>query len=327
MRAISLFLIIILLVGLAAVLIGVMAYKRRVSRIENGEVRGTHTSIPAPATTVSAVYKIVLMIIVVIGLINMSAMRGEINSLRNDINNMRSMEYEIYELKSIIAQNNSRLLNYSYEFGDVNYDNKTGELKLSATLKEFTEDTKVTVEAGVNEFELKKGSGGTYTATVNYGLFEPYSAAEICIKEGDKTTVETVDFPSPIFYEYLPVPNVGTTMTARTSFGKVKYDGEFYIVANHLEDIESASLTYMTSNRDLQTIDITEDMRNGTMITVVKGLPVDDDLTSRIEIITKTGFKIIEQSIMIYGEDSENDTKQFTEIQDSNGHTLWKAEY
>ena len=74
-------------------------------------------------------------------------------------------------------------------------------------------------------------------------------------------------------------------------------------------------------------MDVTEDVRSGATVTVVKGLPIDDDLTSRIEIITKTGFKIIEQSIMIYGEDSENDTKQFTEIQDSNGHTLWKAEY
>lgn len=327
MSAILGFLVIILIVGLAAVLIGVMAYKRRVSRIENGEVRGTHTSIPAPETTVGAVYKIVLMIIVVIGLINMSAMRGEINSLRHAINNMSAMEYEIYELKSMIVQNNSRLLSFSFEFGDVNYDNKTGELKLSATLKEFTDDTEVTVEAGVNEFELKKGTGGTYTATVNYGLFEPYSDAQISIKEGEKTTVETIDFPSPIFYEYLPVPNMVKTMTARNLFGKLKYDGEFYIVANHLEDIESASLTYMTSNRDLQTIDITEDMRNGTTVTVMKGLPVDDDLTSRIEIITKSGFKIIEQSIMICGESSENVTKQFTEIQDSRGNTLWKAEY
>ena len=328
MRSIALSLIAILVIAIVLVLIGVLAYRKRVRRVENGEIRDTHSSIPAPETTVNGVYKIVLMIVVVITLLHTSALRGEISSLKQDLNNQNSLIWQIeHRIDTLLDEKNSRLLSFAYEFGSVDFDKKTGELSIVATLKEFSEDTVVTVEAGTNRFELKKTTPGTYAATIDYGLFEPYSEAHISINEGGKTILETIDFPSPTFYEYLPVPSLNSTFSARTTFGKMKYNGEFYFTADHLEDVASVTLTYMTANRDIQTTDITKEFISGEMIAVVKGMPVEQDLSARIEIVTKSGFRIIQQTVMIYDSDSEGATPQFLEIQDLNGSTLWNAEY
>ena len=91
---------------------------------------------------------------------------------------------------------------------------------------------------------------------------------------------------------------------------------------DHTEDIEKATVTYMTSKKDIKTLDITKETLNHERITLEKGLPLEKDLTFRTEIYTKSGFKIVEYSAMIF--EAGYDDYDRTEIYDKDGRLLWK---
>ena len=147
------------------------------------------------------------------------------------------------------------------------------------------------------------------------------------ITEDGKTTSEDADFPENLFWGYLPMPSLEATFESDYKLGKLSYGGSFVIRPDHLEDIQSVSLTYMTSGRDLKTIDVTKAVMEQEKITVEKDLKLEKDLTFRLEIVTKEGLKIVEQSIMIYATEYDDSNAEYLRIYDPKGNLIWEDKY
>ena len=63
------------------------------------------------------------------------------------------------------------------------------------------------------------------------------------------------------------------------------------------------------------------------MITLEKGLDLEKDLTFRLELVTKTGFRIVQQTVMIYEVPADVESRDYLRILDSEGNTLWEDDY
>ncbi|MBR3293808.1 MAG: hypothetical protein IKI69_05230 [Oscillospiraceae bacterium] len=321
-----LFFLIILFVGVgvAIISVGLLAYNRRANKIARGEIHDRHSQIPDPGTTLNAVYRVVLMVFVVIALINISTLHENLNSMQHSINLLRSNEHELYVLQDMVEQNGKRVESVSLAYSDLNADHRTGTISFTASLKEYSEDTTVTLQVSGQSIALDRIAPGTYGTSFTADLFQAYTEPKLHIVDGDKTVVEPVygAFPEWIFWDFLPMPGLQSNLSFVERFGKVSYQGDYYICAEHLEDIEAVSLTYLSGGRELKTIDVTEETLNHEAITLEKGLKLERDLSFRIELVTKSGFKIVDQSLR-FGRSVPPGADGFTQIQDLQGNILW----
>jgi hypothetical protein len=90
------------------------------------------------------------------------------------------------------------------------------------------------------------------------------------------------------------------------------------------EEIQEASLTYMTEGKDLQTVDITEKARSQEYIDLEKGLKIGNDLTARIRLVTESGLVITDQSVLIHRDGTDLDALESLRIEDQEGNVLWE---
>lgn len=322
--------LLILVLALVIVIVSIVAYNRRLDRITRGEARGAHNAIPEPGTTVSGVYRIVLMVIIVISYVIIAGMSGRISSMQESINNLqRSQNYlsdQISEMREEMSTSNTRILSQAMEFLDQNPSNNTVKIRYYVDLKEYAKDTKVSLQLNHQSIFLEQDKPGSYSAAFDAALFDHYDGTAVCITEGGKTIVEEADFPEDLVWEAFPVPSISTnSLTSDGSGGKIRsYKGSYSVMVSRPEDLASASLTYMSGGKDLETQDITREVQEGTDISIKKGLDLEQDLTFRIELITKTGYKVIQQTVIIYEVESNLDEENYTEIQDAGGRTLWR---
>ena len=326
MRAIALYLIIILLIGAVAIIIGVMAYRKRLDKVARGELRDTHSAIPDPSTTANGVYKVVLIVIVAITLIYTSSLHARITDLTHQISNLNStIEVAQRELFEYIEQSEKNVASMGVSFSDVNSKDHTVKIHFSTQLKEFSDDTEVALNVGDKNIKLDRSSNGTYEADFTGGIFDNYGEATLHIKEGNKTSIESIEynFPDWIFWDVLPVPGLQMLWGDSSTRGKTTGEESWLIHLANVEDIESVSVTYVTGGLDYKTIDATSEVINDQTMAFEKGIPTNQDLALRIEIITKSGFKITSQQTVIWVSDSEDAVGDFLTIQDLDGNVLY----
>ncbi|MBQ6549874.1 MAG: hypothetical protein IJL78_00515 [Lachnospiraceae bacterium] len=331
MASLAIYLLIILGVAAMLILIGIYAYNRHLDKVVRGEERDTHSNIPEPGQTVGAVYKIVLMVLVIISFLTISTMSGKISAMENTLNNLQNrLSTMEYELSSMREQEEDALKRVEYSEWTVtnpNYENRTAEVSFTAALKEFSDDTTVSVSAGGKEIPLTDRSGGTFSARFTADFFDSYDNARLMIHEGDRTYSEYVDFPMYVFWDYLPMPAYDCRFSSGVKLGKLTYEGEYAVVTGHPEEIESATISYLTDGKTLKTMDITKEVQNGETITVEQGLALESDLTFELEIATKTGYKIVHRNVMIYEASPDFTEEDFLRIYDKNGNLLWEDDY
>lgn len=303
----------------------ILAYKRRINRIAKGELRDTHNPLPAPETTVNSIYKVVLMVVVVIALLNTSALQGQINSMQSTINDLRSAQGELYSLREVVEKTAKRVDSMAFEFFDLDPASKTGKIRITANLKEYSENTTLSLRVSGQEIPFERTVPGTYDTTFTADLFAPYTEAVLHITDSGRTFVEPVYdvFPMHIFWEYLPMPGIQSTLYFTERFGKISYTGDYYICADHPEDIETASVTYLSGGRELASADVTRETKNHEKITPEKGMALERNLSLKIEIVTKSGFRITQQ-MCLFGPFDGQDDPDFTQIRDLNGNILWE---
>ena len=147
------------------------------------------------------------------------------------------------------------------------------------------------------------------------------------ITENGKTVGEAVDFLTDPLWYVLPMPSLSCEFSSRVRFGKMTYSGRYTVMIDYLEDIESVTVTYMTGGKDLKTLDITEETLNRTQIEVESGMELDQDLTFRIEIKTKSGFTIVQQGVMIYDTEADYPLDDYERVYDSDGNLLWENDF
>ena len=345
------YLIIILVAAVVIIAASVIAYNRRLDKIASGDLRDTHSTIPEPGTTVGAVYKIVLMVVVVISLLTVSTANGMLISMQQDVNNLNSrieqLNREIRSLREQSEQAQTLIASSSWDIVSADYANSTAEVRFSATLKEYSDSTAATLVFGGGgaakiggenaqvggtvitgrEIPLEQTAPGVYAVTVNMNFFEEHTEPKLRVADGGRNYLETVDFPEYIFWDLLPMPGFECRFNSGMNFGKLKYDGSYTIDVKHLEDIESVTITYISGGRELKTIDFTKETLDHTWHELEEGLDVGNDLMFRTEIVTKTGFKIIENSVMIYDSSDDIEDEGRLIIQDLDGNTLWEDEY
>ena len=325
---ISIILLIIIVIIVIAVIAGIIAYNRHLDKVAKGELRDTHSSIPEPRTTVGVAYSTVTLILLIIMFFSVMTVNGQLNSLQATLNSIQSDQRWIISRLDELKEKERLVKNLSYGFDNGDLKAGTTDVHISLTLNEYTDDTTVSLTVGDEIIPLvQKNAGGIFEATVKKGLYEPYRESYAEITESGKTIVEDIDFPSELFMEYLPLPEMNFSFSSHSYSNKLKYSGSYSFIPDQSEEIESATVTYMTNGEDLKTLDVTKEVKNGNTITLEKGLDLDKDLALRIEFLTKNGFVIIKQTTVIHESYHENDTPDFLRIIDPDGDVVWEENY
>lgn len=296
-----------------------------------GELHDTHNPIPEPKTTAGAAYRVILIVTAVAALFGIGSLRASLSGLQNTVNSMKShqqqLTHEICELRSQLDYGSRRVSGISWEYLGIDTAARTADIRVEVTLQSYRPDTAVTLVLNGSEFPLEPDSAGTYRRDLTAGLFAENAPARILVTEDGTTVSKDADLPDALFREVLPTVSLGCSLSSGYSFGKLKYEGSYTVYTSHTDDIESASATYISHGRDLKTLDITDAVLNEEEITLDGKLTLDRDLTVRIELMTKSGFRIAEQTVLIYDASAEPDSAEGTEVYDLDGNLLWGEHY
>lgn len=330
--SIAIFYIVIVLILAAVVFaLSVRAYNRRLDRVVRGEERDTHSSVPEPRTTVSVLYRTILMGVVIVSLLTVSALSGKVSSLQTALNELRSeqnsMSRELTELRQELEERDERVELFAWEVLSADLDSRKAELRFTVRLREYAEDTAVNLDLNGGRVSFRPGDfAGEFTGEAELEVFGLYDSAALSITEGGRTYTKTVDMPGYLFWELLPMPSMECRFSSGYRLGKNTCEGEYRLILDHTEDIQSVTVTYLTGGRELKTLDITAEALEGRQITLEKGTEIAGDLTFRIGIVTKAGYRIEEQSVMIYDTAYAQDLVEYERVTGPEGDLLWEED-
>ena len=316
-------LILLLIIALAGVVLFVLvrAYNRHLDRVVRGEERGTHSSLPDPASAADGIYKAVLAGICAALAIMTGALGGQISSLNSEVGGLRS---EIRSLRQELEEKeeeSSLVQDVSFEVRDPNYKKMTARVSYKVLLKQYSEDTALTLRLDEREIPLEPLGGGAYEADFKLGLFDRFDEEVLSITEDGITRTEDPWCAFTPFWDLLPLPSL-VYSPSHSLFSK--YGGSVLVETECPEEIQEASLTYMTEGRDLKTVDVTEKVRSQDYIDLEKGLKIGNDLTARIRLVTESGLVITDQSVLIHHDGTDLDALESLRIEDQEGNVLWE---
>ena len=328
MSSLIIYIIIVLVLAAVIVALSVYAYNRRLDRITRGEERDTHSAVPEPRTTVSVLYRTILMAVVIVSLLTVSALNGRISTLQSSLNELRSnqnsMNWDLESIRQQLEERDERVELFAWEMIDADMDARKAEVRFFVRLREYGEDTAVTLDLNGTSLPLTGDPGRELTGTATLDLFGCYDQSSLRITEGGRTYVKTEDMPGWLFWELLPMPSLECRFNGSSRPGKTAYDGEYRVVTDHTEDIQSVTVTYLSGGRELKTLDITAQTLAEEMTSLEKGLDIGSDLTFRLEIVTKSGFRIQKQIVMIYDAAYDPELVEYERITDASGNLLWE---
>ena len=332
MASLAIYVIILFVIAVIVVFVSIFAYNKRLDKVASGEIRDTHSSIPEPGTTVGTIYRIVLMVLIVIMFFIISTVNGKLTAVQNDIDQMQndvlSLSNRVYDLEQKLEEGQKYTAYSGWEILEPDYTNRTAEVEFYASLKEYTEDAEVILNLNGKEVPLTRDEGSVFRGRFTANFFEEYAYPLLCINEGGRIITEEVDFPQYIFWDLIPVPSLECKFDSDVSVsGKLKYEGWYRVVLDRPDEVESAEVAYFTSGREIKRMDIIEEIRNNTEITLEKGLELDKDLILQIELVSKNGFRVVDRMVVIYDTLSEYEDTDSLKILDLQGNTIWEDPY
>ena len=152
-------LLLMIVVAVLIIAVSIIIYNKRLDKIAKGELHDTHNPIPEPKTTAEFLYKTILLVIVSISLISISTLSGMVISLRNDVDNMRNdqgeLSDELYTLRSDLEEQARLVASSDWSFENVDYNTMTTDVNYSATLKQYSDDTEVTLSINGNNINRR----------------------------------------------------------------------------------------------------------------------------------------------------------------------------
>ena len=326
MMSVFMYITIMILIAAVIVVASVVAYNKHLDKVTRGEAHDTHSAIPEPRSTAGVIYKTVLIILVILIYIGLSTVSGILSGLQDKVNSLDSsvqgLNFEIENLRAELQQANSQVSSFNYVVSDP-ADNKVN-VEFEIYLKDVSDGTTALLNLAGREIELEKDSSGAYRCTAEIGIFENCFPAWVYVTRNGETTGETLDLPDYFFCDYIPFPMMNCSFSANGGlFGK-KCEGSYMLLPDHLDKIDSVTVTYISEGRELRTIDITEETLNGTYIELEKGLDIGDDLTFRIEIVTVDGYRVVEQALMMFEAKEYPEDYEYERIYDLDGNLLWE---
>ncbi|MBQ4303646.1 MAG: hypothetical protein II774_04060, partial [Lachnospiraceae bacterium] len=267
------------------------------------------------------IYKAVLAGICAALAIMTGALGGQISSLNSEVGGLRS---EIRSLRQELEEKeeeSSLVQDVSFEVRDPNYKKMTARVSYKVLLKQYSEDTSLTLRLDDRTIPLEPLGSGAYGADFKLGLFDSFKEEVLTITEKGTSRTEDPCCSFTPFWDLLPVPSLECSL----SFSPFsKYGGSFRISTEFPEDIKEASLTYMTEGRDLKNVDVTEKVRSQDYIDLEKGLKIGNDLTARICLVTESGLVVTDQSVLIHHDGTDLDSLEYFRIEDQEGKILWE---
>ncbi len=330
MASIALYIFILLALAAIVIVISVILYNRRLDKITRGEEHDTHSRLPEPGATAGVTYKTVLMILLIVSVLSISALLGKINALQNTVSNQQSDLFHISSQLAVIddrlAQNGKAVLTQAYEVLGSDLEGNKVEVKYWAKLKHFSDSTKVILSLNGRDIELTREQGGTFSATFAADMFESYIEPELQIVEGSITTVEDADFYGEVFWEYFPMLTYSCSFETKENMGKHKYSGWYQPELQNTAGLKKIQMTYVSDGKEIFTKDITKEALASERFELENDLPYGKDLIFRTEITTQDGFKIVENTLMIYEATPDYDQDDSIRIYDKNGNLVWENE-
>ncbi len=324
----NILLYIIILLVFAAIIIGtsIIAYNRHLDKVTKGEIHGTHSSVPEPHSTASVIYKTVLMVIVIMTYIGISTISGIMSNMQSKIanleNDVRGLTYEVEDLKTELEQKDRLVSSFNYEIGTP-VDNMV-DLSIELWLRDYTDDTEVSLDIAGRHVELSRNSDRAFAGTVKVSIFDDCSYPWVNITDNGQTMGETLDFFDYLFWDYIPFPMLTCQFESKPGLTGMKTSGSYSYEIYPSDNVESVTMTYLTEGRELKTFDITSEALSRETIELEKGLDIGDDLTFRIEIVTKDGYRLVEQQLMIYEAKDYPEDYEYERIYDMDGNLLWE---
>ncbi|MCR4793276.1 MAG: hypothetical protein K5871_11035 [Lachnospiraceae bacterium] len=326
MANILLYIFILLAFAAIIITISIITYNRHLDKVTKGEIHDTHSSVPEPRSTASVIYKVVLMVIVIMTYIGISTISGMMSSMQNRITNLendvRSLSYDVQDLKTELEQRDRLVSSFNYEFGTP-VDNMV-DLKIELWLRDYTDDTEVSLDIAGRHIELEKNSDRAFSGVVTVSIFDDCSLPWVNITENGQTIGETLEFFDYLFWEYLPFPMMNCQFESKPSLSGMKISGSYSFSLSPSDNVESVTMTYLSEGRDLKTMDITSQAVSGETITLESGLDIGDDLSFRTEIVTSDGYRIVEQRLMVFNAIEYPDDYEYERIYDMDGNLLWE---
>ena len=324
--------IFLLLIAAIIIIISVWAYNRRLDKVTRGEIHGTHTNLPEPGTTAGVTYRIVLMILAIAVLFGISNIHGLIVAENSQINSLQQTQFqlsrEISELQMQLEEMNRKVTESYWEVEELNYEKQFVRIQYYAKMRQYSDDAQLTLHLSGMDIPLIKKEDGLFAGRVTMQFFDDYSTANVSIKENGVTTIEQADIPQYIFWNYLPMPSLQCNLVSDFKYGKWNYEGQYKIDLSNTEQVSKVSLTYLTGGKELKpAIDVTQEVLNGTWITLEKGMDLTTDLTIRMEVTAKDGLRIVEQQVLMYETSPDYQDDDYTKIYDADGKLLWEDEF
>ena len=164
--------LLIVVAAAAVIILGlcIYLYNRRLDKIAKGEARGTHTSVPEPKMTALIVYLTFIFLIVWLTLINSQRITSQSENYLDDIMDMKA---EISDLRREIEENATHFRRISFVTRNADFKEKMVDIVYTIELKEYSDDTKVTVNIDGKDVALEKMNyiltkDPNYTEALNY---------------------------------------------------------------------------------------------------------------------------------------------------------------
>ena len=331
MAAFSIYIMILLAIAAVIILISIVRYNKHLDKVTRGEVHDTHSSIPEPRTAAGISYKVVLMIVLIMTFIGVSTVSGIVATMQNRINNLDSdmdiLQNQLYNLQLSINDQASHIEYFTFNVGDLNSSDNTATVETEVLLREYAGETTVQLVVDDIVYELADKGNGLFSADIVRGLFDNGYDTKLVIKEPGRNYTEMVDFPGCLVYDFLPMPSYECSFTLDERLGKTYVTGYYNPLVYNNEDVESVTVTYLSDGEEFETFDITKETLNRETIDVDRTIANGADFTIRMEIVTKSGFKIVEQTLMVYSHPEDYDDYEFLRVYDINGNLLWEDDY
>ncbi len=331
MAVFSIYILILLAIAAIIILISIVRYNKHLDKVTRGEVHDTHSTIPEPRTAAGVSYKVVLMIILIMTFIGVSTVSGIVASMQGRMNNLETslniMQNQLYTLQLSVDDHASRIEYFNCNIGNLNSSDNTATVETEVLLREYADETTVQLIVDDDVYELTAKGNGFFSADIVRGLFDEGYDTKLVIKEPGRNYTETVDFPGCLVYDFLPMPSYECSFSLNERLGKTTVTGYYNPLVYNNEDVESVTVTYLSGGEELETFDITQETLNRETIDVDRTIPNGADFTFRLEIVTKSGFKIEEQTLMVYSEPEDYDDYEYLRVYDINGNLLWEDDY
>lgn len=264
--------VIVLLLGLAilvaAGVVIVIIYKRKVNKALTEEKSNAHMRIPAPADTMNIVVKVIVIAL----LIWIAFSLRTISDLRQDIANMQSstaseimsLSNEINILRTELAQVNNKVMQYNSEVISVDATHDTCTVRHTLQLKSYADDTTVILRTGNGEeIPLTHKGAGIFEADAKTDMFaQMMEPTTVAIKEDGKNYVEEVSryFGDVVSYYQLVIPLLNA------GYNNVMYDDGTVSIADivlypeykQIYTITSAKVVVEQNEKEIDSIDVTK---------------------------------------------------------------------